>query len=173
MQAAQIARCGKSGIEAEGSDTGEGCDPTTSECILYTFGLCCKQDDCERYQSPPAGTRTPCALPQANSDTLVSLGLSQNTVVCRKGPKCVFEHSGWTPATYNKTTVELKKKHMAKSQKTNTRQKKKRKTKHTMDKHMKKEKNRKKTREKIRKASTAQWDSREKVPRDSEWRPST
>ena len=100
-------------------------DPTTSECRLYTYGLCYKQDDCERYHSPPAGTRIPCALPQADSDTLVRLGLSQNTVTCRKGPKCVFDHSGWTPATHSETTAELKKKkkHMAKSQKTNSRQK--------------------------------------------------
>ena len=87
-------------------------DPTTSECILYTFGLCYKQDDCERYHSPPAGTRIPCALPQANSDTLVILGLSQNTVVCRKGPKCVFDHSDWTPATCNMATAALKKKNI-------------------------------------------------------------
>ena len=100
-------------------------DPATSECRLYTYGLCYKQDDCERYHSPPAGTRIPCALPQADSDTLVRLGLSQNTVTCRKGPKCVFDHSGCTPATHSETTAELKKKkkHMAKSQKTNSRQK--------------------------------------------------
>jgi hypothetical protein len=118
MQPKPPAGAGKAGSKRKAVTLAKA-DPTTSECILYTFGLCYKQDDCERYHSPPAGTRIPCALPQANSDTLVILGLSQNTVVCRKGPKCVFDHSDWTPATCNMATAALKKKNMAKSPKTN------------------------------------------------------
>ena len=105
----QAAGAGKAGSKRKAVTLAKA-DPTTSECRLYTYGLCYKQDDCERYHSPPAGTRIPCALPQADSDTLVRLGLSQNTVTCRKGPKCVFDHSGWTPATHSETTAELKKK---------------------------------------------------------------
>ena len=69
-------------------------------CKWYMFGLCQFQTQCKLLHDkgvPP--NMIGCALPRANENKLIKLGLPKHAMVCKGGghERCMYNHQEWGP----------------------------------------------------------------------------